>query len=57
MSLPNATQAESSVDRILKAKQAEPAADVSSLERELDDRVYRLYGLAPEEIKSVEEST
>jgi len=44
-------------DRILKAKQANAAADVSALEREIDERVYRLYGLTPEEIKIVEEAS
>ena len=56
MSLPNTTQAEGSVDPILKTKQANPAADVSALEREIDDRVYRFYGLTPEDIKIVEEA-
>jgi TaqI-like C-terminal specificity domain len=44
------------VDRILKAKQANAAADTSALEREIDARVYRLYGLTPDEIRLVEES-
>ena len=44
------------VDRILKAKQANAAADTSALEREIDDLVYRLYGLTPDEIRLVEES-
>jgi hypothetical protein len=56
MSLPNATQAEGSVDRILKAKQANPAADVSTQEREIDELVYRLYDLSKDEIKIVEEA-
>ena len=43
------------VDQILAAKRANPAADVSAWEREIDERVYRLYGLTPEEIKLVEE--
>ena len=42
------------VDRILEAKQAEAAADTSVLEREIDERVYRLYGLTAEEIGVVE---
>jgi hypothetical protein len=46
---------EALVDRTPKAKQADPAADVAALERELDERVYRLYGLTAEEIKIVEE--
>jgi len=43
------------VDKILAAKRADAAADVSAWEREIDERVYRLYGLTPEEIKIVEE--
>ena len=31
-----------------------PRADVSALEREIDELVYALYGLTPEEIKLVE---
>jgi len=45
------------VDRILSAKRADPAADTSAWEREIDQIVYRLYGLTPEEIKIVEEGT
>lgn len=41
----------------LSAKRADAAADVSALEREIDQHVYRLYGLTPEEIKIVEEGT
>jgi len=48
---------EGQVDRILKAKQANAEADVSALEREIDDRVYRPYGLMPEEIAIVKKST
>ena len=43
-------------DRIVKAKRADCAADTSAWEREIDERVYRLYGLTAEEIKLVEES-
>jgi hypothetical protein len=43
------------VDRILAAKRADAAADVTAWEREIDERVYRLYGLTKEEIKIVEE--
>jgi len=39
-------------DRIMKAKQANAAADTSALEREIDERVYRLYGLTPDEIRA-----
>ncbi|MCS7011019.1 MAG: hypothetical protein NZL98_06600, partial [Anaerolineales bacterium] len=44
------------VDKILAAKRADPNADVTALEREIDQHVYRLYGLTPEEIKIVEGS-
>ena len=36
-------------NRILAAKQRDPEADVSALERELDELVYALYGLTEEE--------
>ena len=42
------------VDRILAAKQRDAEADVSALEREIDELVYALYGLTPEEIQIVE---
>jgi hypothetical protein len=38
----------------LAAKAADPSADVSAWEREIDEIVYRLYGLTEEEIKIVE---
>ena len=44
-------------EKILAAKQKNPAADTSSLEREIDQQVYVLYGLTPEEIKIVEEAS
>jgi hypothetical protein len=44
------------VDQILAAKRANLAADVLSLEREIDQLVYQLYGLTPEEISVVEGS-
>jgi hypothetical protein len=53
----NAMQTESIeklVDRILTAKRADPAADVSAWEREIDRLVYALYGLTEEEIAIVE---
>jgi hypothetical protein len=43
------------VERILSAKRANPLADTSVLEREIDQRVYRLYALTSEEIQLVEE--
>jgi adenine-specific DNA-methyltransferase len=59
--IPSTSQAdkaalEALVDRILAAKQTNPQADVTDLEREIDERIYRLYGLTPEEIRIVEES-
>ncbi len=42
------------VERILTAKQAYPAADTTALEREIDQLVYALYGLTPEEIAIIE---
>ncbi len=42
------------VDCILATKQANPAADTSAVEREIDQQVYALYGLTPEEIAIVE---
>ena len=37
------------VARILAAKQREAEADTSALERDIDELVYALYGLTPEE--------
>ncbi|MCK7480130.1 MAG: hypothetical protein M0C28_24780 [Candidatus Moduliflexus flocculans] len=42
------------VDRILAAKAQDAAADVCALEREIDQLVYALYDLTPEEIQIVE---
>ncbi len=42
------------VDRILKAKEANPQANTSELEREIDRLVYQLYGLTEDEIYTVE---
>jgi very-short-patch-repair endonuclease len=42
------------VDKILAAKRANLQADVSAWEREIDQLVYKLYGLTEEEIKIVE---
>jgi hypothetical protein len=44
------------VDRVLAAKQRNAEADVSALEREIDQLVYALYGLTPEEIKLIEDT-
>lgn len=40
----------------LAAKRANPQADTTAWEREIDELVYRLYGQTPEEIKILEES-
>ena len=45
------------VDRILAAKAHDSSADTSALEKEIDDLVYKLYGLTPEEILTVEEGS
>lgn len=42
------------VHRILAAKARDAEADVSALEQEIDELVYALYGLTPEEIQIVE---
>ena len=42
------------VDRILTAKAAAPNADTAALEKEIDQLVYALYDLTPEEIAIVE---
>ena|GEM_PF-4533250 len=43
------------VDRILAAKERDPKADTTALEREIDRLVYELlYSLAEDEIKLVE---
>lgn len=43
------------VKQIVKIKQNDPLADVSSFEREIDQKVYELYCLSPEEIAVVEQ--
>jgi type I restriction-modification system DNA methylase subunit len=45
------------VDRILAAKQGDAGADVSALQRQIDQLVYALYSLTPQEIKIVESGT
>lgn len=57
--IPNATASQQkpiieAVKAILAAKKTNPAADTSALEREIDQQVYSLYGLTPEEIAIVE---
>ena len=43
--------------RILAAKARDATADVSALEREIDELVYALYALTPEEIQLVQART
>jgi len=45
------------VDSILAAKRANPQADTSALESQIDEMVYELYGLTAEEIAVVEGSS
>ena len=40
--------------KILAAKRVNSAADTSALKGEIDQLVYQLYGLSPEEINIVE---
>lgn len=42
------------VDKILATKKANPQADTSAWEKEIDALVYQLYGLSEEEVKMVE---
>ena len=42
------------VDKILSAKQANPTADTTNLEKEIDKKVYELYSLTEEEIAIIE---
>ena len=44
------------VNKILAAKKENPKADTSQLENEIDQLVYKLYNLTPEEIKIIEDS-
>jgi hypothetical protein len=51
---PLVSQIESLVDQILARKRDDPHADTRDLERAIDDIVYRLYDLTPDEIRLVE---
>jgi hypothetical protein len=51
---PLVSQIESLVDQILARKRGNPNADTRDLERAIDDIVYRLYDLTPDEIRLVE---
>ena len=48
------TEIENKVDEIIAAKAADPDADTSNLENEIDKLVYELYNLTLEEIAIVE---
>jgi len=59
--IPTATQSQQVsliklVEIILAAKREDPDADTSELEREIDQLVYQLYDLTPDEIEIVEAS-
>ena len=43
------------VDQILCVKSKQQNSDTSALEREIDKKVYELYGLTPEEIAVIEQ--
>lgn len=43
------------VTKIIEAKKKDPAADTGKWEKEIDEMVYKLYGLTDEEIKTVSE--
>ncbi|GBE40039.1 hypothetical protein BMS3Bbin08_02675 [bacterium BMS3Bbin08] len=48
------TQIVKNVQLVIAAKKKDPNADTSALERQIDDMVYALYNLTPEEIAIVE---
>ena len=45
------------VNQILEVKVADSDANTTDLEQEIDERVYALYNLTPEEITIVQEAT
>jgi hypothetical protein len=49
-----AKKIEQFVDKILAAKAADPKADATSFERQIDNLVYRLYNLTSDEVKVIE---
>ena len=51
------TRIETKGYRLFDGFAADPSADTSALEREIDQQVYQLYGLTPEEIAIVEGAT
>ena len=50
-------QIEALVDKIHAANQSDPAADVSPLEAQIDQIIYKLYNLTPDEITLIEQAT
>ena len=54
VSLEQTTRMTGLVDRILSAKEENPSADTSALEREIDKLVYKLYDLTDDEIRVIE---
>jgi hypothetical protein len=42
------------VDKILEKKQKSPTADTTTMEHQIDELVYKIYGLTPDEIAIVE---
>jgi len=50
----NSKKIENLVTKILVAKRADPQADMSALEGEIDQLVYQLYGLSEDEVRIVE---
>lgn len=54
--IPKETQEQiiSLVDDIIRVKESDPSSDITSLQSDIDQLVYKLYELNPEEIKTVE---
>jgi len=50
-------QIEKLVEKILKQKQTNPAADVHDLEHQINQHVYQLYDLTIDEISLIETTT
>ena len=50
---PSSVRSSRLVDRILQAKAADPQADTTELEEEIDLLVYDLYGLTGEEVSTI----
>jgi hypothetical protein len=50
----NKKEIETLVDKIIAVKAADPQADTTRLERQVDNLVYRLYSLTYEEVKVIE---